>query len=148
MGTRLYGCDTCQEACIENKDPGEGLQAFRPDALDRRPDPVSIVQMSDPEFRDAWGSKAAGWRGRRTLQRNALIALANTGDEGDLPLLRRALDDARPVIRGYAAWASGEILRREGTQDRNGIEGALMTLAEVDGDDEVRSEARRALQRL
>ncbi len=148
MGSRLYGCDTCQQACCQNRDPGEGLKAFLPDAVDSEPDPAGLLQMSNRQFVDTWGSKAAGWRGRRTLQRNALIVLANTGDYRDLPLLQRMLDDARPVIRGFAAWALGEILRREGAQDHGGIQEALATLAEVDGSEEVRRESRRALQDL
>lgn len=144
MGRRLYGCDTCQEACFENTDPNGGLEAFMPDEVDRDPDLTELLGMSDREFGEVWGSKAAGWRGRRTLQRNALIVLGNTGDERDLPLLRKGLDDPSPVIRGHAAWAAGEILQRDDSSSQV-IVARLRTLAGGDDNERVRSEARHAL---
>jgi epoxyqueuosine reductase len=97
------------------------------------------LKLSNREFKERFGPTAAGWRGKKTLQRNALIALGNAGREEALPALGEALDDPRPEIRAHAAWALGQIggdrareyleerLREEGDEAVRGeIEGALL----------------------
>ena len=55
---------------------------------------------------------AGSWRGKKPLQRNAIIALANYRDLTALPQLLEVMDeDPRPMIRGTAAWAIGQIQR-------------------------------------
>ena len=46
---------------------------------------------------------------RRGLLRNAALVLGNVGDERALPALRRALEDAEPLVREAAGWAIAEI---------------------------------------
>ncbi|HRM24105.1 MAG TPA: HEAT repeat domain-containing protein, partial [Enterococcus aquimarinus] len=53
------------------------------------------------------------WRGKKPLQRNALIALANLGGRESLPAIINCLDDPRPVIRGTAVWAITELTKRD-----------------------------------
>ena len=53
---------------------------------------------------------AGAWRGKKPIQRNA-IALAHFGEETAIPELKEvALNDPRPMIRGTAYWAIGQIL--------------------------------------
>ncbi|WP_373737916.1 HEAT repeat domain-containing protein, partial [Jeotgalibaca porci] len=55
---------------------------------------------------------AGSWRGKKPLQRNAIIALANYRDRTAIPELLRVMEtDVRPVLRGTAAWAIGQIVR-------------------------------------
>ena len=51
---------------------------------------------------DKIGKTAAGWRGKKILQRNAIIALGNSKNEKALPLLQNALQDKRELIQQTA----------------------------------------------
>jgi epoxyqueuosine reductase len=46
---------------------------------------------------------------KKYFQRNAAIALGNTGDPDHIPLLNQAMEDPEELVRGYAAWALGRI---------------------------------------
>ena len=61
--------------------------------------------------RQTYGHLAGAWRGKKPIQRNAIIALAHFGEEAAIPELKEvALNDPRPMIRGTAYWAIGQIL--------------------------------------
>ncbi|PZN11156.1 MAG: hypothetical protein DIU69_05980, partial [Bacillota bacterium] len=79
------------------------------------------------------------WRGRKTWQRNAIIALGNRRDPAAVPPLRRVLlGDRRPELRATAAWALGRI---GGAAARE----ALREAREREGDPTVREAIARAL---
>ena len=46
---------------------------------------------------------------KRYFQRNAAIAIGNTGDPDHLPVLDRAMEGSAELVRGYASWALGRI---------------------------------------
>ena len=141
MGNRIYGCDTCQQVCPKNRDLVElGDPGFVPASpWETSPDLLGLLELSKREFQLLYGQKASGWRGRKTLQRNALIALGNTGDPRAVPAVaRRLLDDVRPEIRAAAAWALGRIGGQEAAA-------ALRQAQEKEGDPEVRREIEAAL---
>ena len=48
-------------------------------------------------------------REKKYFQRNAAIALGNTGDPAFIPDLSQAMQDPEALVRGYAAWALGRI---------------------------------------
>ncbi len=107
---RLYGCDRCQEVCPENKEaqlhPGSAIFSFFPAFPLLQP----LLQMTQKEFTQTIGLSAAGWRGKTTLQRNAVIALGNSGDPTAVPALAKILqNDPRVLLRLHAAWALGRI---------------------------------------
>ena len=53
---------------------------------------------------------AGAWRGKKPIQRNAILALAHFKEETAIPELQEvALNDPRPMIRGTAYWAIGQI---------------------------------------
>ncbi|MFO8059786.1 MAG: tRNA epoxyqueuosine(34) reductase QueG [Bacillota bacterium] len=145
FGGRIFGCDSCQDACPVNAEAQRGIAAFVPDEVDRRCDPVSILQMSRSEFELEWAGKNAGWRGRQTLRRNAVIALANTGRREHIQVLAECLDDASPVIRGHAAWALAELAARTEQMLSANTRARLIRLATKDEDSRVRLEAGRAI---
>lgn len=124
MGTRLYGCDTCQSACRLNGDAVPGnIGAFGPSAgLGANPELLPLLNMGADEFRRRVGPTAAGWIRRTRFRRNVAIVLGNIGDPSAVPSLIDALSDREPVIRGHAAWALGKI----GTADaRHALENAV-----------------------
>ncbi|MNN46674.1 Epoxyqueuosine reductase [compost metagenome] len=57
---------------------------------------------------------SAAWRGKKPIQRNAVIALGNFKEAGAVPKLTEiVLREARPEMRGTAAWALGKIGGKE-----------------------------------
>lgn len=48
----------------------------------------------------------------RGLRRNAAVVLGNVGTTQDVDVLTRALDDAEPLVREHAAWATGRLRER------------------------------------
>ncbi|MGB4213539.1 MAG: HEAT repeat domain-containing protein, partial [Dethiobacteria bacterium] len=78
---------------------------------------------------------------KKFLQRNAAIALGNSGGEAALPHLAKALEDKEPLVRRYSAWAAGRIGGRKG-------QALLERQLRREDDPEVLSEARAALERL
>lgn len=111
LGNRLYGCDTCQQVCPENKRKDFHIhEEMEPDPEIAKPKLLPLLTMTNRQFKEKFGHISGSWRGKKPIQRNAIIALAHFKDEKALPLLSTLLtEDPRPVIRGTAAWAIGEI---------------------------------------
>ncbi|MCL6452006.1 MAG: tRNA epoxyqueuosine(34) reductase QueG [Alicyclobacillus sp.] len=110
MGRRVWGCDTCQWACPENRDVSFAKDAaFLPEGELAYPELVEILQWSNRGFTARYGHTAAAWRGVRTWQRNALIALGNTRKAEAVPHIAPFLRHDRVELRISAAWALGRI---------------------------------------
>jgi len=81
LGLRLFGCDTCQEACPHNKERMEEEQKSSfPFSLRRGLDLLETLNITKGEFQNRFKATAAGWRGKGVLQRNAFLALQNLQD--------------------------------------------------------------------
>jgi epoxyqueuosine reductase len=64
----------------------------------------------DPEAWEAFSRGSAIRRaGRAGFARNGFIALGNWGAQGAVPVLKRALADPDPLVRGHPAWALGRV---------------------------------------
>ncbi|GAA3409897.1 tRNA epoxyqueuosine(34) reductase QueG [Paenibacillus hodogayensis] len=111
IGNRLYGCDTCQIVCPVNKGKNWTHQPdLQPDPEKVKPLLKPLLTLSNRQFREDYGDTAASWRGKKPIQRNAVIALGNFRDKSAVTHLREVLlTDERPVLRGTAAWALGRI---------------------------------------
>lgn len=111
IGNRIYGCDSCQTACPENK----GKNFYYHEEMDPEPEKIKpllkpILHMSNREFKEKFGHLSGAWRGKKPIQRNALIALAHFKDHTAVEDIIQVMnDDPRPVLRGTAAWALGKI---------------------------------------
>lgn len=111
IGNRIYGCDTCQTVCPKNKGKANlHNEAFKPDPELVKPLLLPLLKMTNRTFKETYGHMSGAWRGKNPIQRNAIIALAHFKEQEAVPTLIDLMqNDARPVIRGTAAWAIGKI---------------------------------------
>ncbi|AXY25999.1 tRNA epoxyqueuosine(34) reductase QueG [Suicoccus acidiformans] len=109
----IYGCDICQHVCPYN----QGIDFHRhpemePDSEVVQPALKPLLTISNRAFRETYGHLAGSWRGKKPLQRNAIIALVNSRDRTALPQLIQVMEeDPRPMMRGTAAWAISKLQR-------------------------------------
>lgn len=76
---RLFGCDTCQRSCPLNRDVNTShIEAFRPRDYMKYPEPLKLLQLTNKEFLK-YKETSSGWRGKKLLQRNAMIELMRKG---------------------------------------------------------------------
>ena len=143
IGNRLYGCDTCQTVCPENKGKDFHLHPeMEPDPELAKPLLRPLLTMSNREFKEKFGHVSGSWRGKKPIQRNAIIALAHFKDDTALPELTLLLkEDPRPVIRGTAAWAIGKIGKLDAAQ-------LLNEAKQIEADPDVLQEIEKGLSML
>ncbi|MBT2259335.1 tRNA epoxyqueuosine(34) reductase QueG [Priestia megaterium] len=143
LGNRLYGCDTCQTVCPENKGKDFHYHSeMEPDPELAKPKLKPLLTMSNREFKEKFGHVSGSWRGKKPIQRNAIIALAHFKDQTAVPdLIELIKNDVRPVIRGTAAWALGKIGDKEALD-------TLMNLREQEKDQEVIEEMSKGIEML
>ncbi|RVT67780.1 tRNA epoxyqueuosine(34) reductase QueG [Niallia taxi] len=143
LGNRIYGCDTCQTICPKNKgmDFHNHIE-MEPDPEIAKPLLVPLLTISNKEFKEKYGHISGSWRGKKPIQRNAIIALAHFKEESAVTdIIGVMKNDPRPVIRGTAAWALGKIGGSESKQ-------ALVAISNSETDPEVLQEMQDALAHL
>lgn len=143
IGNRLYGCDSCQTSCPENK----GKNYHFHDEMVAEPEVVKpllkpILHLSNRQFKATFGSLSGSWRGKKPIQRNAIIALAHFKDETAIDDLTFVMTkDSRPVMRGTAAWGLGKIGGQKAEQE-------LIKAKQNETDEDVLKEIEKGLQLL
>ncbi|XJS10585.1 tRNA epoxyqueuosine(34) reductase QueG [Aerococcaceae bacterium WGS1372] len=147
MGRVIYGCDICQIVCPYNRGiNSEFHEEMEPDPELVNPVLEYLLDVSNREFRDAFGKMAGSWRGKKPLQRNAIIALANYKERSAVPRLLQVIEeDPRPIIRGTAAWAVGVIMESSPNEE---IVEFLSERMELETDEETLFEFTRAIEIL
>ena len=140
IGNRLYGCDTCQTVCPKNKGKANWIhEEFTPDPEIAKPLLTPLLSISNKQFKAKFGHVSGAWRGKKPIQRNAILALAHFKEEAAVPELIDVLKkDERPVMRGTAAWALGKIGGIEAEQ-------ALQSAMKRETDVEVLEEIQKGL---
>ncbi len=140
IGNRIYGCDTCQTICPVNKGKDFHFhEEMEPDPEIAKPKLKPLLTISNKEFKEKYGHISGSWRGKKPIQRNAILALAHFKDTTALPdLIQLMHKDPRPVIRGTAAWAIGKI----GGED---VAEELHKAYEKENDEEVKAEIKKGL---
>ncbi|HTE56065.1 MAG TPA: tRNA epoxyqueuosine(34) reductase QueG [Kofleriaceae bacterium] len=118
IGTRVFGCDVCQEVCPFNAaaparvEPAPALRSSGPDRdwLDL----VRVLGLGTAQLRRLVRRTSLRRAGRDGLLRNVCVALGNAGNPAAVPALARALGGHRsPLVRSHAAWALGRLGARD-----------------------------------
>ncbi|WP_250278592.1 tRNA epoxyqueuosine(34) reductase QueG [[Clostridium] colinum] len=103
INRQIYGCDICQKVCPYNK------EVYKEEICDVDtfyPNIKEILNMTNKQFESTYKKTACGWRGKKILQRNAIIALANYKySEKAIEILEKMKNDTREDIKNYALWA-------------------------------------------
>lgn len=143
IGNRIYGCDTCQTVCPVNKGKDFHFhKEMEPDPEIAKPKLKPLLTISNREFKEKYGHISGSWRGKKPIQRNAILALAHFKDTTALPDLIKVMhQDPRPVIRGTAAWAIGKIGEKY-------VEKELTKAYDLEKDEDVRAEITKGLALL
>jgi len=116
IGTRVFGCDICQEVCPWNAEvsaPPQGPFGLAPG----RPVPPSdmvawsteLLDLDEGDFQTRYEGTALSRPGRDGLLRNLAVGLGNAGDREAFPVLQRMAGDRSELVREHARWA----LRRD-----------------------------------
>ena len=120
MGNHIFGCDVCQDVCPWNRKAKPASErGFWPKADDKftasrfsyssvAPDLLSLMELSDAEFRARFKHSPIKRTKRKGFLRNVAVALGNwerQGHKSPPAVLTRALGDSEPLIREHAAWA-------------------------------------------
>ncbi len=145
FGDWIFGCDDCLDSCPV----GAGNAASHPDLApatvdDAFPPLDELLALDEAAFRARFRGRAVQRATRDGFLRNVCVALGNVGAAKDTEALRGALGDGAALVRGHAAWALGEIARREGGGGE-AVAGALAARLEVEEEAWVREEIEAAL---
>lgn len=112
MGGWIHGCDICQEACPRNRKkltttlaPDEFLTKIAEDfSL------AQLLKLSDEFYAKTVQPLMYNYISeKKYFQRNAAIAMGNSGDSSFIPVLGEAMQEADGMVRSHAAWALGKI---------------------------------------
>jgi len=110
IGSWVFGCDICQEVCPLNEDPVPAdHKALRLPAERSTLDLVGLLMIGREQYVETFRRSPMKRAKRSGLQRNAAIAMGNSGDVGYLAALEMALGSDDEVVRSHSAWAIGRI---------------------------------------
>jgi epoxyqueuosine reductase len=142
IGSRIFGCDDCQDACPWNRfaTPCEEDQ-FYPAEGNQVPVLASLMRLTEAEFEERFRHSAVRRAKYAGFLRNVAVAVGNSQDRGACAVLAESLSHKESLVREHAAWALGEI---GGDLARGALRCALS------GEDQpvVAGEIRAALQEL
>ena len=114
IGTRVFGCDICQDVCPWNTDPEPG----DPEALTEgqpagfpalRAWAERLLELDGTAYREAYGGTPLARPGRDAMLRNLCVGLGNSREPAAAPVLARCLADESELVREHAAWALGRL---------------------------------------
>lgn len=94
MGIKIYGCDTCQMVCPQNKFINKSChEEFLPTVTKGALDLKELLTISNREFKQKYGHMSGSWRGKGVLKRNAINALNNIKTSTNEKSINELIDD-------------------------------------------------------
>ena len=116
-GNRLFGCDSCQEACPFNASISQTkVEGFLKDIAGAKLSLQEILKWkSHADVVHRLAGSPLMRAGRSGLVRNACVLAANSGDQRFIPLLKSLLDDEDEGVRVHAGRSLAR-LEAQGTQ--------------------------------
>jgi epoxyqueuosine reductase len=106
MGRQVFGCDICQDVCPWNrKAPASSAPEFQPSAELVNPALDWLATITEENFRKAFRGSPVKRTKRQGLRRNAVLAMASSGDQRFASVLARLANDEDPVVAEHARWA-------------------------------------------
>ena len=110
LGRHVFGCDICQDVCPWNrKAPVTSAAEFQPREGLVNPALEWLASMNEEEFRKVFRGSPIRRTKRQGLQRNAALAMGNSGEVRFLPVLERMETDEDSVVAEAATWATAKI---------------------------------------
>jgi epoxyqueuosine reductase len=110
LGTRVFGCDDCQECCPWNRFAQPSTVAdHRPRELFADPDLGRLASLTHDEWDAATRGSAVRRVGYEGLLRNVAVALGNCGDPAARPHVERLARHGSALVREHAAWALARV---------------------------------------
>lgn len=109
LGSRVYGCDDCQEVCPPSRGHQVDLVGDEVTGVDL----LELLEADDDAITEAHGRWYIPRRDMNYIRRNALVALGNVlADSPELvdasrTTIRAHLAHDEPMLRRHAAWAAG-----------------------------------------
>ena len=106
----IFGCDVCQQVCPWNRFSQKTDPAFEP----KIPLPVltSDLLLTSVEFNQRFKKSPLKRAKRRGYLRNLAVAVGNTGNKNDIPILEQADKDEEPLVSAHAKWAKEKLDRK------------------------------------
>jgi epoxyqueuosine reductase len=111
LGAQVYGCDICQDVCPWNR----GAEKRRGGLHESAGGHVDLVGWLEDDGRsvvDRFDRLYVPRNDPRWLQRNALVALGNTGAAEHIPVLERYAAGEDKLLAEHASWALARVRLR------------------------------------
>jgi epoxyqueuosine reductase len=143
MGSWVHGCDICQEACPQNRKKLKTelpVNPFLEEISENFTLPGLLRMDMETETKAVAPLLYVYMKERRYFQRNAAVALGNSGDPAMVPHLAKAMEDPEELVRAHAAWALGQL---GGAKARHALEAGLYRETGINAKKEILSALER-----
>ncbi len=106
LGSRVFGCDACQEVCpFNNNVPETEEPLFEPQKELLSMPLEKFFILANKQFKEYFKNSTIKRVKRNGLLRNITVAMGNSGNKEFLLLLKKASKESDSIIRKHAEWA-------------------------------------------